>query len=109
MVDTLWDTGCHSSVVNQDLISDAFVDALRRTSVVTSDGALVLALAILSKSMSDATLEIETPIEIRPASQLPNGFSGVIVGQNRVINRLVYEQWPRAILEAMGETIEQDV
>lgn len=53
---------------------------------------------MVSVSLSNTFFQMNVPMMVLPASKIPNGRSGVILGQRGFMNRLMVEATPRSIL-----------
>jgi len=69
----------------------------------SEDGTKVHVEANIRFSNKDAQLYF--PATVIPRSSAPNSFSGVLLGQHGLINRLRYEAIPRLILDKLGLSV----
>jgi hypothetical protein len=107
--DMLWDTGAHGCTITVDMLSSKFQTYLQSSEHdqyrdesglhVQVDGYLAL---------TNASVSFSTVFNVRPASSLPNGRSGVILGQSGFLNRMVWTSIPRIVLEMRGEDVGDD-
>lgn len=101
-VEMIWDTGAHSTIVSDDMLSDAFRQ--------------YLTLPVHDPYRSDTGVNVQIDLEIRfsntvvhinsvclvvPTSAIPNRV-GILLGQRGVIDRIIYTSVPRANLVARG-------
>jgi hypothetical protein len=105
----LWDRGAHSTVITDDLLPTDFIAHAR------VDKYLAIYAAASNSSVVQVSIEIqfsncvqlvEGVATIRPAGSLPNGFSGIILGQRTILDSLEYHVVPARVLRARGEDIE---
>ena len=107
--DMLWDTGAHGCTITEDILPSKFRTYLQSSEHdpyrdagglhVQVDGYLAL---------TNASVNFNTVFNVRLASSLPNGRSGVILGQSGFLNRMVWTPIPRIVLEMRGEDVGDD-
>jgi hypothetical protein len=107
--DMLWDTGSHICTITADILPERFANRLsdpkndpyrnHSTTTVQVQGYLAL---------SNCEFYFETIVRVVPPSMVPNGRSGVILGQRGFMDRLDVRQVPRVILEARGQELKED-
>ena len=104
----VWDTGAHACSISDDLLSDDFLAYLQDPDHDPYRNSNVPAVQVdVSLSFSDANISISTIFTVLPLSKVPNQRSGIILGQNAFMNRILFRAVPRAILEAKGELVEE--
>jgi hypothetical protein len=106
----LWDTGCHSCTLTADILPAKFREYLNSSEHdpyrnvsgvrVQVDGYLAL---------SNTRFTFNTYFVVMPASSVPNGRSGVILGQNGLLNRMMWTAVPRIILESRKKDVGDDI
>ena len=109
--DILFDTGAHTSIVTDDVLdstfraylSDPIHDPYRSSSGVRVQVAGVLAFG------AHPPLEMDCLFTVVPLNSVPNGRSGVILGQHTVIDSIQYLSKPRNTLVACGDEVADTV
>ena len=110
----LWDTGAHITTISDDILSEEFrlfiqaeaykdywvTSADRNSWVVSVGGAL---------QFSNTNLELEFVARVVPRDQMPNGFSGVLLGQRGVIDCIDYRATPSKFLKSLGQEVPEGV
>ncbi|KAI9769951.1 MAG: uracil DNA glycosylase [Geoglossum simile] len=106
----LWDTGAHCCIITEDILPSEFRTYLQSPEhdpyrhenglFVQVDGYIAL---------TNTAFVFGTVFHVRPARSLPNGRSGVILGHNGFLNRIVWTSIPRIILKRRGEDIGSDM
>jgi hypothetical protein len=106
----LWDSGSHSCTITKDVLPQWFLDYLAKDehdpyrdatgTKVQVDGYIAL---------TNYKFFFNSVFSVVPASVVPNGRRGVILGQNGFLNRMVLTTTPRIILEHRGEKVEENV
>ncbi|KAJ5246023.1 hypothetical protein N7468_001006 [Penicillium chermesinum] len=102
----IFDTGAGYTTVAEELLPESFRRYLQdpiHDPYRSADGVICQVEAQIALSNRSA---VSTSIaSITPASRMPNGFVGVLFGQNTCINRLNIQLTPRSVLIAKGEDI----
>jgi len=101
--DCLFDTGCDTSIITDDLISPGFMAQDVHDAYRFKDRVGVQVSATLS--FSGSAFQLDGIFEVRPAAAVPNCRHGVILGQKAFIDAMVYRSVPRSILIAQGEEV----
>ena len=98
----VWDTGAHACSIDDFLayLQDPVYDPYRNSNVPAVQ-------VDVSLSFSNANISISTIFTVLPLSKVSNQRSGIILGQNAFMNRILFRAVPRAILEAKGELVEE--
>lgn len=95
----LWDTGSHNTTITSDLLPEAFLKIIHEPEYLemygSEDGISVQ--AGIEIRCSNAKAIIHSRCVVR-SEGLPNGFSGVILGQHGFLDMMEYHIVPRAIL-----------
>jgi hypothetical protein len=109
MEDMLWDTGSHGCTITADLLPERFANRLAdpendpyrddSRGIVQVQGYLAL---------SNSQFFFESIFTVVPPSMVPNGCSGVILGQRCFMDHMDFRQVPRTILEGRGEELKED-
>jgi len=107
--DMLWDTGSPICTITADILPERFANRLsdpkndpyydHSSTTVQVQGYLAL---------SNSEFYFETIARVVPPSMVPNGRSGVILGQRCFMDHLDVRQVPRSILEARGQELKED-
>ena len=110
ITDMLWDTGAHGCVITEDILTSRFRNYLKnpehdayrdaRGVFVQVDGYL---------AFTNTTFEFNAVFKVAPASSLPNGRNGVILGQNSLLNRMAFTCISRVVLENEGQVLDQNI
>jgi len=98
-----FDTYTHMTYITEDLLSPVFRAYLTEPEhdpYRSEDGTKVQVEANIRFSNKDEQLYF--PATVIPRSSAPNNFSGVLLGQHGLINRLRYEAIPRLIPNELG-------
>lgn len=111
-VEMLWDTGAHITYITDSLIPDRLKALLASEENMTAykwgtSGSKCIANAWLE--FSNAVLEINGLVVVCPKEEMPNQYVGVILGQRTILDRMMYTVKPRAILQAQGEEVSEEV
>jgi hypothetical protein len=107
--DMLWDTGSHRCTITTDLLPEMFANRLAdpgNDPYRNDSGNIVQVQGYLA--LSNSRFFFESIFTIVPSSMVPNGRSGVILGQNCFMDRMDFRQIPRTILEGRGEKLKED-
>ena len=106
----LWDTGAHACSISDVIFSDDFVAYLQDLVHDPYRNSNVPAVQVdASFGFSDVTISISTIFTVLPLSKIPNQRSGVILGQNAFMDHILFRAVPRAIVEAKGEHVEEEI
>lgn len=99
------DTGAAFCIISSDLVPTSFYNSEAHAgySILHRIGVQVNGIF----SFSNSLVEVDTVFHLMPVSEIPNGRSGVILGQNGFLDRMVIRSIPRAILEARGEQVDE--
>lgn len=62
-----------------------------------------------SFEFSNVKISMSTIFTVLPLLKNPNQRSGIILGQNAFMDLILYRAIPRAILEAKGEHVENEI
>lgn len=109
-IEILWDTGAHSCIVVDEMLSAEFRQYLKspiHDPYRCDSGVRVQADA--SISFSNTLLKISCICLVVPRSVVPNGRVGMILGQSGAIDRIIYKSVPKANLVARGEQVPETV
>lgn len=109
--DILFDTGAHVSTITDDLLSDEFREYLSHSihdPYRSSTGVTVQVTCVIAFGVQPA-LEMECAFRVVPVDSVPNQRSGIILGQNTVIDSIEYSSRPRKTLIARGEEVADSV
>ena len=103
----VWDTGCHITTISFDVVSPEFQKYLLSSGYEskTEDAKTISVDAALRFTNADVVMSFPA----RVVSHLPNNFSGILLGQVGLIDSLGVKQIPRAILQAEGEVVGEDI
>jgi hypothetical protein len=112
-VDMLWDSGAHISYISSDLVSEQFNRQLRDPGYLAT---YQWGSAHSGMCMVDAELEFSNCrhslaglVVVCPKDQMPNNYSGVLLRQRSILDRMMYLVQPRAILVAQGIVVPEDI
>ncbi|KAK2779121.1 uracil DNA glycosylase [Emmonsiellopsis sp. PD_33] len=108
--DMPWDTGSHGCTITSDLLSPTFstyLESSEHDPYRSASGVSVQAEC--SIVLTNALFQFSTVFTVVPRSTVPNNRSGVILGQNGFLDRIVCVSKPRAIFEYHGEKVGRDV
>jgi hypothetical protein len=110
LVDMLWDTGAQQTIITEELLSESFRRYLQDPihDPYRSSGGLRVQLDALV-AFSNAPINIPAIVMIVPKSVVPNQRVGILFGQQQCIDRIGYRSFPRHILKAKGEEINEEV
>jgi hypothetical protein len=106
-VGMLWDTGAHRTIIAEDMFSDVFRQYLQdpiHDPYRSQDGVRVQMSAVIG--FSNTAIEISAVILVVPKRVMPNGWAGIIFGQQQCIGRFSCHSIPRHVLNAKGEDVE---
>ena len=106
----VWDTGCHSSTLTADILPAKFREYLNSSEhdpYRDASGVRVQIEGYLA--FSNTPFTFNTYFTVVPASSVPNGRSGVILGQSGLLNRMMWTAVPRIILELRKEDVGDDI
>lgn len=109
-IEILWDTGAHSCIVVDEMLSAEFRDYLKspiHDPYRCDSGVRVQVDA--SISFSNTLLKITCICLVVPRSVVPNRRVGMILGQSGAIDRIIYKSIPKANLVARGEQVRETV
>ena len=59
-------------------------------------------------ALSNSEFYFSNVFTVVPPSAVPNGHSGIILGQKYFMDHMKFKQVPRAILEGRGEELKED-
>jgi hypothetical protein len=105
-----WDAGCHSCTLTADILPAKFRKYLNSSEHDPYRDASGLRMQVEGYlALSNTPFTFDTYFTIVPASSLPNGRSGVILGQNGLLNRMAWTAVPRIILELRKEDVGDDI
>ena len=106
----LWDTGAHHTIVSEDLLPKSFLQILREPEYIEKYGSEGSAFAQVGIDIqfSNSTAIFESVCVVRPPEKLPNGFSGIILGQHAMLDTIEYHIVPRKIMESQGINIQDE-
>ena len=106
----LWDTGTQYCSISADLITminPTFLGLENHESYRMQSNFGVQVDGIFS--LSNKILEISTIFLVLSPSDIPNGRTGIILGQHGFMDRMMVETIPRSILLKRGQEIEETV
>ena len=109
MEDMLWDTGSHGCTITADLLPEKFANRLadpKNDPYRDDSGSRVQVQGYLA--LSNSQFFFESIFTVVPPSMVPNGRSGVILGQKCFMDHMEFRQVPRTILEGRGEELKED-
>jgi hypothetical protein len=107
----LWDTGAHFTTITEDLVPASFLMHTRDPGYLeiygtaANSGVVQIGIEI---QFSNRLHKVEGLATIRPASTMPNGFSGIILGQWTILDSLEYHVVPARILQARNGVAHGD-
>ncbi|OBT50616.1 hypothetical protein VE04_09560 [Pseudogymnoascus sp. 24MN13] len=106
----LWDTGCHSTVVSDDLLTEDFRKYLDHPihDPYRNDQTRRIQVEVRI-ALSNAQIDMAAVGAVIPKEKMPNGSSYIILGQSAFINAMDCRSIPRSILRAKGMDISDDV
>ncbi|KAH0555787.1 hypothetical protein GP486_006268 [Trichoglossum hirsutum] len=107
-----WDTGAHKCIMSEDLCSSEFLGYLRtnpdNAPYTIADRGLLRVACYAKLQFSNTSLTLPMTMEIRPTALMPNGITGVLLGNQSFMQFLQWETIPRSILVARGHTIAEE-
>ncbi|KAI9880718.1 MAG: uracil DNA glycosylase [Pleopsidium flavum] len=105
--DILIDTGAHVSTITDDLLDDTFREYLSDSihDPYRSSTGVTVQLAGVFAFGDQPALEMDCIFQVVPLDSVPNQRSGIILGQNSVIDSIEYSSRPRKTLIARGEKV----
>ncbi len=109
--DLLFDTGAHVSSITDDLIDNKFRTYLKHPihdPYRSTFGVAVQAAAVFAFGDGPA-VEMDCVFRVVPVDSMPNRRSGIILGQNTLIDSIQYTSVPRRVLIARGEDVPDTV
>lgn len=87
VVDSLciWDTGCHVTALSDDILSGEFLESIKSLTCTayrrtTQGGESWVVAADEYLAFSNTTVNIPFVAKVVPRENMPNGFSGVLLG-----------------------------
>jgi hypothetical protein len=107
--DMLWDTGSQVCTITADLLPEKFANRLAdpgNDPYRDGSGTRVQVQGYLA--LSNSKFFFSNVFTVVPPSAVPNGRSGIILGQKYFIDHMELKQVPRAILEVRGEELKED-
>jgi hypothetical protein len=108
-IDMIWDTGAHMTTITEELLPANFIEYLKdekHTPYRAKGGLYVQMDAVLR--LTNAPINISCNVLITPKRNIPNGYSGILLGQRQVIDAMVLRNIPRRILNATGEDVGKE-
>ena len=102
----LWDTGSHGCTITEDILSIKFQQYLKSSehdSYRDASGVCVQVDGYLA--VTNMAFRFNAVFKVQSASSLPNSRSGVILGQNSLLNRMAFSCVPRVVLEKQGQVL----
>jgi hypothetical protein len=109
MEDMLWDMGSHGCIITADLLPERFANRLADPGsdpYRDDSGGIVQVQGYLA--LSNSQFFFESIFRVIPPSMIPNGRSGVILGQRYFMDHMDFRQVPRTILEGRGEELKEN-
>lgn len=106
----MWDTGAQYCSISEDLITK--IDPTFLDLGIHKDYRIPYFTGVQVDdifSLSNTILEISTVFRVLPTSAIPNGRSGIILGQHGFIDRMIVETIPRSILVKRGEELDDNL
>lgn len=105
--DMLWDTGAHGCTITVDILPSKFQTYLQSPEHDPYRDASGLHIQVDGYlALTNTSVNFNSVFHVRLASSLPNGRSGVILGQSGFLNRMVWTSIPRIVLEMRGEDVD---
>lgn len=110
LVPAYLDTGAHITLISADRLAATFWSYLR-TDPINAPYRIYHARMEMVACQVDMVLDIPALrshtftilAKVIPREMMPNGFSGVLLGQHTFLDRLEYTMKPWAVLDAFGE------
>jgi hypothetical protein len=110
----LWDTAAHVTTISDDILSEEFRSFMQSPAYkdypatsAHSNSWVVSVGGVLQ--FSNTPLELEFVAKVVPREQMPNGFSGVLLGQRGVIDCIDYRATPSKFLKSLGQEVLEGV
>jgi hypothetical protein len=105
----LFDTGAHTSIISEDLITDeSFRTYLQSDENAPYTDHKVGAVEVdATIRFSNTDVQLSFLAHVLPLERMPNRFSGILLGQKTLIDRLQCHLIPRQILIAKGEAVPE--
>lgn len=107
-IEMLWDTSAASTIITKDLLGEQFLSYLSdpiHGNYRTPDATRVQVSVALE--FSNSVFKIDLIAWVVDKEFVPNGRSGIILGQKGCIDVLQYRSIPRSILTAQGQTVDE--
>lgn len=109
-VPCLWDTGAETAFISDDLLGPVFYAHLSDDiHNPYRDEARTRVQVSCAVEFSNSLAWIHTIATVLPRAMVPNGRSGVILGQAGFLDSIQYESVPRAILVAKNHQVPEGV
>ncbi|KAL2871366.1 uncharacterized protein BJX67DRAFT_342081 [Aspergillus lucknowensis] len=109
-IEMLWDTGAATTIITKDLLDEQFQSHLSdpvHKDYQNPDGTRVQISFALEFTNSVFWMDLIAWVVDKEA--IPNGRSGVILGQKGCIDALQYRSIPRSVLEAQRQTVDESI
>jgi len=113
----LWDTGAQVNFITDDLFSPEFREFVKQHEVhepyrfvgrAGGAGGTRVQLSCLVEFSNEIVVQLDTVATVLSRDAAPNGRSGVILGQQGMIDSVRYESIPRAMAVMEGIEIAED-
>lgn len=109
-VEIIWDTGAPSSIISDEMFSDAFRQYLKlpvHDPYRSDTGVKILMDGEIR--FSNTIVRINCVCLVVPTSAIPNQRVGILLGQRGAIDRIIYTSVPRANFVARGLSLPPNV
>jgi hypothetical protein len=104
-VKMLWDTGAASTIITKDILSQDFQSHLSDPVHQSyRNEANTRVQVSLNLEFSNSLFNIDIVAWVVDQETVPNMRSGILLGQNGILDSLQHRSIPRSIIEAKGET-----
>ncbi|KXG54380.1 uncharacterized protein PGRI_075240 [Penicillium griseofulvum] len=104
----LWDTGAANTIITKDLFDDKFQaylsDPIHQPYIHQGESRVQVSFSV---EFTNTLFSMDIIAVVVDQHAVPNGRSGIILGQAGCIDALQYRSIPRAIIQAKGESIEE--
>lgn len=108
--DMVWDTGSHWCSITSDLLPESFNRYLEMEENDPYRGPSGVDVQVDAYAcLSNTPFFFNTVFKVVPRSAVPNRRSGVLLGQNGFMDRMVSTNVPRVILQHRGEEVEENL
>lgn len=106
VVNMIWDTGAHYTLISEDILPPEFREYLKDSVHDPYRSESGLRLQIEGNIVfTNCFIPIAAVALVVPTATIPNQRAGTLFGQTHCIDRLIHRSIPRCLLQAKGENV----